>query len=126
MIWAPSQPTTERTTPPIERTGNTGLIFLSLRESAALSKENPSRLSDLKGFGPKSEEILARVNIHTVEDFMAVDPYQLYAQLKDMKGIGLNSIYAIIGAQENIAWLEVAQNRKTEILMRLDDMGIAP
>jgi DNA transformation protein len=92
----------------------------------APSSNKPKRLSDLKGFGPKSEDILARVNIHTVEDFMAADPYQLYAQLKDMKGIGLNSIYAIIGAQENIPWLEVAQTRKTEILMRLDDMGIAP
>jgi DNA transformation protein len=43
-----------------------------------------------------------------------------------MKGMGLNSIYAIIGARENISWLEVANTRKTEILMRLDDLGLAP
>ena len=57
---------------------------------------------------------------------MEYDPYELYALLKPMKGIGLNSIYAIIGARENLSWLEVANTRKMEILMRLDDMGLAP
>jgi DNA transformation protein len=40
--------------------------------------------------------------------------------------MGLNSIYAIIGARENRSWLEVAKTQKTEILMRLDDLGLAP
>ena len=87
---------------------------------------SPKRLRDLNGFGPRSEEILAEVDIHSVEDFMTIDPYVLYAKIKPMKGMGLNSIYAIIGARENISWLEVANTRKTEILMRLDDLGLAP
>lgn len=63
------------------------------------------RLRDLKGFGPKSEEILAEVNIHSVHEFMAIDPFELYKQLKQkVKGTGLNSIYAIIGAREDIHW----------------------
>lgn len=86
----------------------------------------PKRLRDLNGFGPKSEEILADVDVCSVEDFMGIDPYELYEKILPMKGIGLNSIYAIIGARENLPWLEVAQTRKTEILMRLDDMGLAP
>ncbi|MBV1884319.1 MAG: TfoX/Sxy family protein [Pseudomonadales bacterium] len=85
------------------------------------------RLRDLKGFGPKSEEILANVNVNSVEDFMAVDPFDLYKELKEkVKGTGLNSIYAIIGAREGLHWQEVSRTRKSEILMRLDDMGIAP
>lgn len=85
------------------------------------------RIRDLKGFGPKSEEILAVVNVHSVEDFMAVDPYELYRRLKkEVKGTGLNSIYAIIGAREDIHWQEVSKTRKTEILLRLEDMGLAP
>ena len=85
------------------------------------------RLRDLKGFGPKSEEILANVNVSSVEDFMAVDPFDLYKELKEkVKGTGLNSIYAIIGAREGLHWQEVSRTRKSEILMRLDDMGIAP
>ena len=86
---------------------------------------SPKRLRDLNGFGPRSEEILAEVEIHSVEEFMAIDPYDLYAKIKPMKGIGLNSIYAIIGARENLSWLEVANTRKIEILMRLDDLGLA-
>ena len=85
------------------------------------------RLRDLKGFGPKSEEILSEVNINSIEDFMATDPYELYKELKlKIKGTGLNSIYAIIGAQEGLHWQEVSRTRKTEILMTLDDMGLAP
>jgi DNA transformation protein len=93
-----------------------------------MSKESPQeRLCDLKGFGPKSEEILAVVDINSVEDFMNVDPYQLYARLKkEVKGTGLNSIYAILGARENRHWLDVKKTSKTEILFKLDDLGLAP
>ena len=85
------------------------------------------QLRDLKGFGPKSEEILAAVNINSVDEFMATDPFQLYKQLKaKVKGTGLNSIYAIIGAREGLHWQEVAKTRKEEILIQLDDMGLAP
>ena len=86
----------------------------------------PARIRDLNGFGPRSEELLAQVGIHSVDDFMQWDPYELYRQLLPIKGIGLNSIYAIIGARENHSWLEIANTRKTEILMRLDDLGLAP
>lgn len=92
--------------------------------SKGKSKE---RLRDLKGFGPKSEDILAQVDVHSVAQFMEIDPYELYARLKaEVKGTGLNSIYAILGARENINWQEVSRTRKEEILMRLDDMGLAP
>ena len=85
------------------------------------------RIRDLKGFGPKSEEILAQVGIHSVDDFMNIDPFELYRQLKlTVKGTGLNSIYAIIGAREGMHWQEIARTQKEEILMRLDDMGLAP
>jgi DNA transformation protein len=86
----------------------------------------PKRLRDLNGFGPRSEEILAELGIDSVEGFFVIDPYDLYAKLKPIKGMGLNSIYAIIGARENISWLEIAKTRKIEILMRLDDLGLAP
>ncbi len=86
----------------------------------------PQRIRDLNGFGPKSEEILGRIGINSVADFMAWDPYDLYKEILPMKGMGLNSIYAILGARDNISWLEVAKTRKIEILLRLDDMGIPP
>ncbi len=88
--------------------------------------KQPKRIRDLNGFGPRSEEILAEVGIESVKDFMKIDPFELYRQILPMKGIGLNSIYAIIGARENRSWLEVAQTQKTQILLTLDDMGLAP
>lgn len=47
-------------------------------------------------------------------------------KISDLKGAGLNSIYAILDARENIHWQEVARTRKSEILMRLDDVGLVP
>ena len=71
--------------------------------------------------------MLAKVGIYIVSDFMATDPYELYAELKaNVAGAGLNLIYAIIGARENTDWREVSRTRKSEILMRLDDLGLAP
>ena len=86
----------------------------------------PAELSALPGLGPRSEEMLAAIGIKTVDEFMATDPYEMYGKLRSTAGMGLNGLYAIIGAQENRPWLEVAQTRKTEILMRLDDLGMAP
>jgi len=85
------------------------------------------RLSDLKGFGPKSEEILAQIGINDVEQFLQMDAFEIYAKLKrNVKGTGLNSIYAIIGAQQDKHWQEIKCEMKEEIIMRLDDMGLAP
>ena len=84
------------------------------------------RIRDLAGLGPRSEEMLAAIGIKTVNEFMATDPFEMYGKLKSTAGMGLNGLYAIIGAQVNRPWLEVAQTRKTEILMRLDDLGMAP
>ncbi|MBL4796226.1 MAG: TfoX/Sxy family DNA transformation protein [Oleispira sp.] len=93
----------------------------------ATAKKKPPRLRDLKGFGPKSEEILARVDMHSVEQFLSCDGFELYAALKKtVKGTGLNSIYAILGAQQDVHWQEIARTQKYEILLRLDDMGLAP
>jgi DNA transformation protein len=35
-------------------------------------------------------------------------------------------LYALIGAIEGRHWQEVKRERRTEILLRLDEMGLAP
>lgn len=84
-------------------------------------------LKALKGLGPKSYEMLQRVGIETVEDFHAEDPFELYRRMIEA-GVpaNLNLLYAMIGAQEDLHWQEIKKDRKTEILFRLDDMGLAP
>jgi len=84
-------------------------------------------IKDLTGFGGKTQQSLAKVGITSVDEFMAVDPFELYKQLKEtVPGTSLNFMYGIIAAQENKHWHQVMKEQKTEILFRLDDMGLAP
>jgi len=81
-------------------------------------------IANLKGLGPKSTAQLAKIGISTVEDIMRTDAFEIYARLKKHNpNTSLNMLYAIMGAQENTHWQSIAKNRKTEILMRLDDMS---
>lgn len=84
-------------------------------------------IDKLKGLGPKSQAMLARIGIETDEQFLASDPFVLFGRLKEQGlPVSLNLMYAMIGAQENIHWQAVKQERKLEILMRLDDAHKAP
>lgn len=38
----------------------------------------------------------------------------------------MNLLYALMGAQEDRDWREIARERRSEALLRLDDMGLAP
>lgn len=88
---------------------------------------NKAEIKELKGFGGKSQQSLAKVGIHSFDEFMAADPFELYRKLKEtVPGTSLNFMYGIIAAQENKHWHQVMKEQKTEILFRLDDMGIAP
>jgi DNA transformation protein len=85
------------------------------------------RLRDLQNLGIKTEEMLARVGITTPDQLRKADPFDVYAQLKkSAPGTSLVALYALIGAIDGQHWLEVKRDRRTEILLRLDDMGIAP
>jgi DNA transformation protein len=84
-------------------------------------------LSSLKGLGPRSAEMLPLVGIRTADELLATDPYEVYARLRAaVPGTSLNALYAIIGAIEDRNWLDIKRERKGEILMRLEDMGLAP
>lgn len=87
----------------------------------------PKNIKDLSGLGQKTQEALKEVGIETVEQFMAIDPFEIYIVLKKYRSAtSLNALYGIIAAQENIPWQQVARERKTEILLTLEKMGWAP
>ncbi|WP_297576373.1 TfoX/Sxy family DNA transformation protein [uncultured Deefgea sp.] len=84
-------------------------------------------VDQLKGLGPKSREMLAKIGIDTSEQLRAADAFEVYARLHPvMPNVSLNMLYALIGAQEDLPWQHIKTERKTEILLRLDDMGLAP
>lgn len=84
-------------------------------------------VSSLPGLGPRSVEHLARVGIHDADTLLASDPFEVYARLRQaVPGTGLNALYALIGAIENRHWIDIKRERRAEILIRLDRMGLAP
>jgi DNA transformation protein len=88
---------------------------------------NEHSVARLSGLGPKSSDALRKVGIHTAEQLRASDPYEVYARLKaSIPGTSLNFLYALIGAIEGIHWLEVKRERKVAILLRLEELGLAP
>lgn len=90
-------------------------------------KTNDADLESLKGLGPKSAAMLRQVGIHSREELMAHDPFALYARLKaEIPGISLNMLYALIGAVENRHWQDIKKEKRTTILLRLEQMGLLP
>lgn len=86
-----------------------------------------TEIGDLPGLGPKSVSMLKTIGIHSLHEFRQQDPFEVYAKVKAMdSAVSLNLLYALMGAQELKSWKDIAQTRRTEILLRLDDMGIAP
>lgn len=81
----------------------------------------------LPGFGPKSSQALTAIGIHSIQELKSRDLYDVYRQLKDMApGTSLNFMYGLIAAVEGRDWRDVQRQDRTEILLRLDEMGLAP
>jgi len=90
-------------------------------------KQKTPKVADLPGLGVKSAAMLSQVGVDTVAQFNQCDPFVLYQRLtQKLPSTSLNFLYAIIGAQEGVHWQIIAKTRKTEIMLRLDDMGLAP
>lgn len=86
-----------------------------------------TKISQLPDLGTKSELALSQIGISTVEQLLQTDAYDIFARLKQLSpDTSLNMLYAIMGAQENTHWQNIARTSREEILLRLDDMGIAP
>lgn len=85
---------------------------------------SPSRLA---GFGPKSAQALAAVGVKTIADLQAADPYELYRRLKARdRRVSLNFLYGIMAARDGTHWRDVQKSRRLEILLRLEELGLAP
>ncbi len=81
-----------------------------------------TRLRDLKGLGPKSEEVLLSIGIGSPKELKEVGALEAFIRMKKHGGINpsLNFLYAMIGALENRNWLDIARDERESILMSLD------
>ncbi|MBB5205101.1 DNA transformation protein [Inhella inkyongensis] len=81
----------------------------------------------LLNLGPKSRLWLAELGIHTGAQLRQRDAFVVYADLKRRQpGASLNLLYALLGAQQDCHWQQVKREQRSDILLRLDDMGLAP
>jgi DNA transformation protein and related proteins len=112
--------------------------------AAAVTKAKPSRttrpeehtrqrtsqgtepaLSELRGLGPRSVGMLVEAGINTPAKLRQAELYKLYQRIKiKHPRTSLNLLYAMMGAVDNVDWRDIAKERRSEILMRLDDMGL--
>jgi DNA transformation protein and related proteins len=87
----------------------------------------PDRLIDMQGLGPVTASWLERVGIHCAAELRAADPFEVYVRLKaHVPGVNVIALYAIIGAIEGRHWQDIKRERRAEIVLRLDELGLAP
>ena len=82
----------------------------------------PPSISDLKSLGPKSQEILARAGITTVEQLRQIGAVPAYAMAKCANGnVSLNLLWALESALTGEPWQDVARNHRTSLLLALEE-----
>ncbi len=110
VIAEPSKVRVERTTRPAEH-----------RRSA----QGEPALSELRGLGPASVEMLKSVNIRSTKALRQADLYAVYAKIKAKHPkTSINLLYAMMGAVDDVDWRVIARERRSEVLMQLDDRGL--
>ncbi|MBQ0755821.1 MAG: TfoX/Sxy family protein [Amphritea sp.] len=80
------------------------------------------RLREMPGLGPKSENWLIEVGIHTPEELREIGAIRAYIRLKNESSTppSLNFLYAMVGAIEGKSWLEIAKHEKGRLLTELE------
>jgi DNA transformation protein and related proteins len=79
----------------------------------------------MRGLGPASAKMIAQAGVTTSVALKKADLYQLYARIKQQQPkVSINLLYAMIGAVEDEDWRAIAKERRSEVLIRLDDLGL--
>jgi DNA transformation protein len=66
---------------------------------------NDMKVTKLINIGPGLERLLAELDIHTAEEFLAQDPEELYTRLeKNHPNLHLAVLASFIGAQTKTPW----------------------
>lgn len=82
-------------------------------------------IAELPNFGPKSQQILERAGIKTVERLRELGAVRAYVQVKSVEKTSLNLLWAMEGALTGQHWQDVAQNDRLRLLLALEDAGRA-
>lgn len=82
----------------------------------------PKIISDLKSLGPKSQEMLARAGIHSVEQLRELGSIPAYVLAKQANAnVSLNLLWALESVLSGEPWQQVARDHRTSLLLALDE-----
>ncbi|WP_426341394.1 TfoX/Sxy family DNA transformation protein [Pseudoduganella sp. S-14] len=78
-------------------------------------------IAGLKGLGPKSQEMLARAGITSVDELRQLGAIAAYARARASNpGASLNLLWALEAALTGQAWQKVARQDRTSLLLALE------
>jgi DNA transformation protein len=79
-------------------------------------------ISELKGVGPKSQAMLARAGITTVEQLRKLGAVEAYVRTKRVNtGVSLNMLWGLESVMTGEHWRDVAKNHRTSLLLALEE-----
>lgn len=79
-------------------------------------------IADLPGFGPKSQQMLARAGIHTLEQLRELGAVRAYMLVKRCGArASLNLLWAMAGALLGRHWRDVAKHDRLRLLLELEE-----
>jgi DNA transformation protein and related proteins len=78
-------------------------------------------VSDLPNLGPKSQEMLERAGLVSVDQLRALGSVAAFVRVKRAGGKpSLNLLWALEGALSGLAWQVVAREHRTSLLLALE------
>ena len=84
--------------------------------------QTANAIANLSNLGPKSQQMLARAGIHTVDDLKAMGAVVAYVRTKRSGArVSLNLLWALEGAISGLHWQDVARDHRTSLLLALED-----
>ncbi len=84
-------------------------------------KSRAQSIRDLEGLGPKSEEMLARAGITTVEELQEIGAVVAFVRARRADpGVSLNLLWGLEAALSGLPWQEVARKYRTSLLLAVE------
>jgi TfoX C-terminal domain/Pathogenicity locus len=88
-----------------------------MAKAASNASHSVNQVADLRNLGPKSQAMLVAIGIDSLAKLRKKGAVATYVAVKRSTPLAsLNLLYALVGAIENVDWLEVKRERKLELL----------
>ena len=79
-------------------------------------------IADLPNLGPRSQQMLERAGIHTVEQLREMGSIRAYLRVRrNCDGASLNLLWAMEGALTGQHWQVIAKHERLRLLLELED-----